>query len=154
MAIRIHSSHSIVVDAPVDQAFMYFTPAGEELWVDGWQPVYVYPSDGATVEGMVFTTGAGDERTIWTLADFDRAAHRSRYVRCTPALRTSVVEVRCAALDAGRTAVQVSYTVTALNAAGEQVMQDFEGERFIAMIDEWADKIAKAHEALMSAVIR
>jgi hypothetical protein len=154
MAIRVHSSHSIVVDAPVVQAFMYFTPAGEELWVDGWQPVYVYPPDGATVEGMVFTTGNGDEYTIWTLADFDRAGHCSRYMRCTPASRTSVVEVRCSALDAGRTAVQVSYTLTALNAAGEQVMQGFEGERFTAMIDEWADKIAKVRGALLSAVIR
>jgi hypothetical protein len=154
MAIRIHSSHSIVVHAPIDQAFMYFTPAGEELWVDGWQPVYVYPPDGATVEGMVFTTGEGDERTIWTLADFDRTGNRSRYVRCTPASRTSVVEVRCSALDAGRTSVQVSYTLTALNATGERVMQDFEGERFVAMIDEWADRIAKAREALLYVVIR
>lgn len=154
MAIRVHSTHSIVVDAPVDQAFMYFTPAGEELWVDGWHPLYVYPSDGATVEGMVFTTGEGDEHTIWTLVDLDRASHRSRYLRCTPASRTSVVEVRCAALDAGRTAVQVSYTLTALNAAGEQVLMDFEGERFTAMIDEWVDQIAKAHGALSSAIIR
>jgi hypothetical protein len=154
MAIRVHSSHSIVVDAPVDQAFMYFTPAGEELWVDGWQPVYVYPSDGATVEGMVFTTGEGDEHTIWTLADFDRAGHRSRYVRCTPASRTSIVEVRCTALDAGRTAVQVSYTLTALNAASEKVLQDFEGARFTTMIDEWAAKIAQARESLLLAAIR
>lgn len=154
MANHIHSSHTIVVDAPVDQAFMYFTPAGEELWVDGWRPNYVHPQDGRTVEGMVFTTGDGDERTIWTLADFDRTAHRSRYVRCTPASRTSIVEVRCSALDAGRTTVQVSYTLTALNAAGERVLQDFEGERFTAMIDDWADKIAKAREALLAAAIR
>ena len=154
MANRIHSSHTIVVDAPVDKAFMYFTPAGEELWVDGWRPNYVYPPDGRTVDGMVFITGDGDERTIWTLADFDRAAHRSRYVRCTPASRTSIVEVRCSALDAGRTAVLVSYTVTALNAAGEQVLKDFEGEHFIAMIDDWATKIANAREALLAATIR
>jgi hypothetical protein len=153
MANRVHSSHTIVVDAPVDQAFMYFTPAGEELWVDGWKPNYVYPPGGTTAEGMVFTTGDGDEWTIWTLADFDCVAHRSRYVRCTPASRTSIVEVRCSALDGGRTAVQVSYTLTALNAAGERVLKDFEGERFIAMIDDWATKMAGAREALQSATI-
>jgi hypothetical protein len=95
--------HRIVVNLPIDQAFMLFTPAGEELWVDGWAPRYVHPADGRTEAGMVFSTGAGDEVTHWLLADFDRAAHRSRCVRCTPASRMTVVEVQCRALDAART---------------------------------------------------
>ena len=36
MPCHLHASHRIVVDGPLDQAFMWFTPAGEELWVDGW----------------------------------------------------------------------------------------------------------------------
>lgn len=154
MPRHVHSSHRIVVDAPVSQAFMFFTPAGEELWAEGWQPSYIHPTDGRTEAGMVFTTGQGDELTIWTLADFDRTAHRSRYLRCTPASRTSIVEVRCVALDAGRTEVQVSYTLTALNAAGERVLEDFEGERFIAMIDDWAREISARRERLLAAEIR
>lgn len=61
MAKRVQVTRRIVVGAPVDQAFMFFTPAGEELWVDGWQPRYVYPGDGRTEAGMVFTTGEGDD---------------------------------------------------------------------------------------------
>jgi hypothetical protein len=143
-----------MVNAAVDQAFMFFTPAGEELWVEGWKPAYVYPRDGRTECGMVFTTGQGDELTIWTLADFDRKSHRSRYLRCTPASRTTIVEVRCVALDGARTEVSVSYELTALNAAGEQVLEDFEGERFAAMIDDWARKIAARRELLLAAFIR
>lgn len=154
MPRHLHASHRIVVDAPVDQAFMFFTPAGEELWVDGWQPTYVHPADGRTEAGMVFTTGQGDELTIWTLADFDRAAHRSRYLRCTPASRSSIVVVHCAALGAARTEVQVSYTLTALNATGERVLEDFEGERFAAMIDGWAREITARREMLLVAEIR
>lgn len=154
MAHRLHASHRIMVDAAVDQVFMFFTPAGEELWVDGWAPTYVYPRDGRTESGMVFTTGQGDELTIWTLADFDRKAHRSRYLRCTPASRTSLVEVRCVALDEARTEVWVSYELTALNAAGEHVLEDFEGKRFAAMIDDWARKIAARRELLLAALIR
>lgn len=154
MPRHLHASHRIVVDAPVDQAFMFFTPAGEELWVDGWQPAYVHPADGRTEAGMVFTTGQGDELTIWTLADFDRAAHHSRYLRCTPASRSSIVEVRCAALGAARTEVAVSYTLTALNATGERVLEDFEGERFAAMIDSWAREITARRETLLVAEIR
>ncbi|CAG9269101.1 conserved hypothetical protein [Paraburkholderia unamae] len=154
MPRRLHVSHRIVVDAPVDRAFMFFTPAGEELWVNGWKPTYIHPGDGRTEAGMVFLTGQGDELTVWTLIDFERDAHRSRYVRSTPASRTSVIEVRCAALDAARTAVEVSYTLTALNAAGERALEDFEGERFAAMIDDWANKIAARREMLLAASIR
>lgn len=154
MPRHLQASHRIVVDGPIDQAFMWFTPAGEELWVDGWRPSYLHPSDGRTEGGMVFTTGQGDDLTIWTLADFDRVAHRSRYLRCTPASRTGFVEVRCAALDAARTEVCVSYTLTALNAAGEKVLEGFEGERFAAMIDGWAQAIAARRELLLAASIR
>ena len=60
MAQRLHASHRMVVDAAVDQAFMFFTPASEDRWVDGWKPTYVYPRDGRTECGMVFTTGQGN----------------------------------------------------------------------------------------------
>lgn len=147
MPRHVSNAHHIVVDAPVDQAFHFFTPAGEELWVAGWRPRYLHPADGRTEAGMVFTTGEGDELTIWTLADFDPVRHRSRYLRCTPATRTGMVEVQCAALDAERTGVSVRYTLTALNPAGERELEAFEGQRFAAMIDGWADQI-RARRAL------
>jgi hypothetical protein len=154
MSHRVEVRRRIVVEAPIDQAFMFFTPAGEELWVDGWRPTYIYPGDGGTESNMVFTTGEGDELTIWTLADFDRTAHRSRYVRCTPASRISLVEVRCFALDEARTEVWVSYTLTALNALGERALESFKGERFAAMIDDWARKISARRELLLAASLR
>ena len=110
--LRCH--HRITVEAPVARAFMYFTPAGESHWVEGWKPTYLHPSDGRTEPGMVFTTGEGAEHTVWMLADFDRGAHRSRYLRCTPGSRLVVVEIACRALDAQTTEVEVAYTLTAL----------------------------------------
>ncbi len=133
---------------------MYFTPAGEELWVDDWRPRYLHPDDGRTEAGMVFTTGEGDEHTIWTLVDFDRDRHRSRYVRCTPATRTGLVEVVCRAVDASRTEVSVSYTLTALSEHGREALAAYEGERFAAMIDGWARQIAARRELLLAADIR
>lgn len=154
MPHRTHACHRITVDAPIDRAFMFFTPAGEELWVDGWQPTYLHPADGRTEAGMVFTTGQGDDHTLWLLADFDRAQHRSRYVRCTPASRTGTVEVQCRALGAERTEVEVSYTLTALTPSGAKVLAGFEGEPFAAMIDGWAREIAARIDKLRAALIR
>ena len=124
MPRHVHSRHRTVVEAPVDRCFMFFTPAGEELWVEGWRPDYLHPADGRTEAGMVFTTGHGGEATIWLLADFDREAYRSRYVRCTPGSRTGTVEVRCHALDVERTEVEVSYALTELGHEGEQALED------------------------------
>jgi hypothetical protein len=154
MPAHLHSTHRIVVDAPIDRCFMYSTPAGEELWVDGWRPRYLHPQDGSTQAGMVFTTGDGDELTIWTLVDFDRERHRSRYVRCTPATHTGLVEIVCRAVDASRTEVSVSYMLTALNVHGRETIAAYEGGRFIAMIEGWSRDIAARRDLLLAATIR
>jgi hypothetical protein len=82
------------------------------------------------------------------------AAVDQAFMLFTPASRTSLVEVRCVALDEARTEVRVSYELTALNAAGEQVLEVFEDERFAAMIDDWARRIAACRELLLAASIR
>lgn len=147
---HLRCQHRIRVEAPVERAFLYFTPAGECHWVDGWKPTYLHPTDERTEPGMVFTTGEGAEYTVWTLVDFDRVAHRSRYLRCTPASRLVVVEIGCRALDAHTTEVEVTYTLTALNAAAEPAIAAF-GAGFAAMIDGWAAQIAARREQLLAA---
>jgi hypothetical protein len=154
MSHHIRSTHRIRVAAPVDVALKFFTPAGEELWAEGWAPRYLEPADGRTRAGMVFTTGADAQFTIWQMLEFDRVARVARYVRTTPALRTGQVEVRCRALDPGSTEVEVCYDLVALTAAGEESLRDFEGGAFAAMIDGWADRIATQLPVLRHASIR
>jgi hypothetical protein len=154
MPLHTRATHSIVVNAPARTAYMFFTPAGEELWVRGWAPRYVNPADGATRQGMVFCTGQGDDFTVWTLLDFDRQTLRSLYVRCTPASRTGTVEVVCTALDDSRTRVEVTYTLTALSPDGERLLEGFEGPAFAAMIDGWAADIDRRLPQLLAARIR
>lgn len=154
MTERSTASHTIEIAAPVDQCQRFFTPAGEELWVDGWQPDYLHPQDGRTEAGMVFTTGSGADFTIWSLADFDTQAHYARYVRVTPASRTGFVEVRCTAAGAASTWVEVTYVLTALSAEGARMLEGFRGEAFAAMIDGWKRSIDARLPALLEARIR
>jgi hypothetical protein len=146
MPQRIRSQHTITIDAPIVTCFGLFTPAGEERWVDGWKPTYVIPADGHTEADMVFITGDGDERTVWMLIELDEAAHRLRYARVTPASRTGCVDVQCRVVDDNRTEVTVAYTLTALSPAGEQRLADYEGEAFVAMIEEWRESIHRMLE--------
>jgi hypothetical protein len=55
MKRHLQCRHRIVVDLPVDRAFMLFTPAGEERWVDGWAPT-------STVRHTVRATCAARQR--------------------------------------------------------------------------------------------
>jgi hypothetical protein len=142
MTGHVHNQHAIRIGAPAHVAFKFFTPAGEEGWAPHWQPRYLHPADGTTQRGQVFTTGEGDDFTIWHVADFDLAACRARYVRTTPALRTGFVEVQCVAHGGDACDVLVSYELTALTAAGERTLAAHDGPAFAAMIDGWASLIA------------
>lgn len=154
MSQRIRASHVISIDAPVAQCQRFFTPAGEELWVEGWRPNYIVPDDGSTEVGMVFTTGSGDEFTVWSLVDFDTAHFYARYARVTPALRSGYVEVRCWPTGPDTTAVEVTYTMTALTPAGVEALSSFEGAAFKTMIEGWRERITARLRELLATRIR
>lgn len=46
---RIERRHSITVARPIDQVFPLFTPKGETLWVQGWNPDFIHPESGETL---------------------------------------------------------------------------------------------------------
>jgi hypothetical protein len=151
---RSRASHTILIDAPVAQCQRFFTPAGEEAWIDDWRPTYLCPEDGRTEPGMVFTTGTGDDHTIWTVVDFDTERHVARYARVTPATRCGMVEIRCTPMGDRSTRVTVTYTLTALTVAGEKVLEAFEGPAFVAMIEQWKTLIDARLPQLLNASIR
>jgi len=153
MGRRVRSRHRITLPLPAGQAFMLFTPAGEAHWVPGWAPRYLHPADGRTEAGMVFTTGEGEDFTVWHLADFDRGALSSRYVRSTPASRSGFVRIDCRPLGAERTEVAVEYEMTALSDGTAGTLDAYEGEAFAAMIEQWRELIEARLPALRALAV-
>jgi hypothetical protein len=154
MAKHLQARHAITIGLPVAQCQKLFTPAGEELWIDDWKPTYHHPADGRTQRGMIFSTGSGEDLTLWSLVDYeDGEYHRARYMRVTPALRSGYVEVTCAALSPQTTKVEVSYELTALTPDGERSLQAYEPAPFVAMIEEWARLIEARLPVLAAAEI-
>jgi hypothetical protein len=150
---HIHATHQIRIAMPIDRCFRLFTPRGESLWIDDWAPRYVEPADGRTTRGMVFTTGDGDDHTVWMLVDFDPARHYSRYARVTPASRAGCVEIACTALAPAETAVDVGYTLTALTDRGRHDLEQFAPATFAHMIEGWKMLIDARLAALSTATI-
>lgn len=141
MTNHLERSHSIVVSGPVDRVFPLFTPIGETLWVDDWNPEFLHPQNGETHLGMVFRTAHGDETTLWACTDWDPVAHRIRYVRVTPDSRFGFVEVACRPAADGGTEVSIAYTFTALSTAGRSYLSELTEDAFAQMIEGWKLRI-------------
>ena len=143
-AIRVERRHTITIGQPVDGVFALFTPKGEEAWAAGWAPEYLHPADGEVGEGMVFRTVHDGETTLWGCVLWRPQEHHVRYARVTPTSRFGIVDVVCRADGPDRTEVTVGYDYTALTAAGEAFLADFDGARFAATIDGWRGEIEAA----------
>lgn len=134
-------SHRISLPLAASEAIELFTPEGERLWIEEWNPRYFHPANGETVEGMVFTTGEGEELTYWTVVDFDLAGLRARYARVTPGSRSTLVEVCCHPDGEAQCQVEVTYTLTGLSEVGNAAIDAFVGDAYPLMIEGWREKI-------------
>lgn len=134
-------SHRVALPLAATEALELFTPEGERLWIDEWNPRYMFPANGEAIEGMVFITGEGAETTYWTMAEFDIVKNRVRYMRVTPASRSSVIEVRCIPGGERQCQVEVTYVLTGLTEDGNTAIEAFIGDAFTAMIERWREKI-------------
>ena len=138
MARRETQSGGFELALPMDEAFKLFTAEGERLWVPGWAPEILGPLPQAA--GLVFLTGEGAERTIWTVIESDPPG-RILYSRVTPGSRAGLVEVRLGERG-NRTGVDVGYDLTALSDEGEQALDAYAGAAFADMLVTWERLIA------------
>ena len=138
---HLEHAHSILLAGSVDRVFPLFTPKGETLWVDGWNPDFLHPSSGETCAGMVFRTAAGNEVTLWACVDWDPAAYRVRYARVTPGSRFGFVEVVRRDCSDGSTLASVAYAFTALSDEGRSCLAVLSEGAFARMIDDWQIRI-------------
>ena len=134
--------HTIQLPVPPDRALPLFTPRGEETWVPGWAPVYVDPPDGATSEGMIFSTGDG--AVLWTCLRWDPADGLARYVRLSPRVKAARVTIRCQPHGQGGSSVTVQYDWHALGPEGADDLATLTAEGFAAEIDGWRERILAA----------
>jgi len=133
------------LDAPCTQVFPLFTPLGERAWVPGWDPQML---SGEVVRGSTFRTRRDDgTTTMWIVSEYDPGAGRISYARLAGGSNMGLVDVRCIAAEgvAKRSAVSVTYTLTATSPEGEQFVREFLSDgHYDAMIAEWQSAISAA----------
>jgi hypothetical protein len=134
-------SHSFDLPVAAADAFHFFEPEGERSWAPGWNPIYVYPAHGLPEKGMVFTTGQGEEYTIWIVLGHAPESGAVEYARITPGARLAIVRVQCMALEADATRVTVSYEYTGLSEAGNTYVRGMDETSYKSFIDSWGETI-------------
>ncbi len=135
MPITVRRAAEFTVALRREQTMMLFTAEGERAWAGkAWDPRYPSPErrDGP---GAVFTTGHAGHNTTWVMVD-----HRPgcvRYARVTEGVTAGTVTVEVVAdsdvdadadadADGQATRVRVTYDLTALSAAGERWLAEFD----------------------------
>ena len=134
--------HSIRLPMAADAALPLFTPLGEREWIAEWDPVFLYPEDGHTCEGMAFETVHGGVHAIWTCARWQPDRHAAKYVRVAPGSHLAIIDVACAAMGDAETEVSVAYRLTALSAAGDRYLAEITEAAFAQMIGGWRALLA------------
>lgn len=118
---RRHVRHGrFALDVPPDDAFVAFTPRGEQDWVPGWRPDFPVPVSDDTEPGTVFETTHDGHATIWVVVD-SRPGRYVRYARVTPGVSAGTVSVELTPDEDG-SVVEVTYELTSLSARGEALL--------------------------------
>lgn len=125
-------SFTIRLDAPVADATPLFGPVREAEWAPGWAPQFVYPRDGAQIEGAVFTTISNNQHRIWVLTTYDEKQGRIDYVVVTPGVTANEIKIRISPDGANHSRATITYRHSSLAV---------EGNKEVEKLDEaWAEQ--------------
>jgi hypothetical protein len=123
------------LDGPISRVFPLFTALGERAWAQDWDPQLL---SGREERGSVFRTVHGDRETTWIVVDYRPSEGRVSYARLAQDSNIGLVDVRCSAAAGGGTEVSVRYTLTGLNAQGQEFVEKFLSPgHYSRMIEEW-----------------
>ena len=126
------------IDAAPEKVFPLLCPVREAEWLDGWRYRMIYTASGLVEDGAVFNTPqVGDEDTVWLVTRYDPKSYEIDFARFTPNSRTCLLSIAVTSKDEHRSYVNVSYTYTALTPAGNDFIDDFTEEAFLAAVTFW-----------------
>jgi hypothetical protein len=138
MSRTVRRSTEITVDLPIERAMELFTPEGERVWADGWDPQY--PEAGRREgPGAVFITEHGGHQTTWIMVD--HSPEGVRYARVTQGMTAGTVAVDIVGSDEHSTRVRVTYDLSALTRTGETWLDAFDAD-YDSSIGGWSTQIA------------
>jgi hypothetical protein len=114
--VHIATSFQFEVHAPFSRVALLFGPESEKTWAGKhWQPEFLYPRPAKDAQGAVFTVPHGPHKSIWVNTVYDVSGGKMQYVAVIPGIVATIIDVRLNSIHSSQTAVEVTYTRTALD---------------------------------------
>jgi len=131
-------SHSWVqhLNASPEAVFPLLCPVRETEWVNGWDPELVLSHSGVAEPGCIFITPGETAESIWVTTDYV-APERIAFLKVTPGRTVGEIDIRLHREGEAATAMDVTYTYTALSPAGEDDVGAFTAATYRAFMEEW-----------------
>jgi len=121
---HLSTTMTFVVKAPVQKAAVLFSPAGMQCWLGHpMHAEFLHAQAPANEAGSVFTMQQGPQKSVWVNTLLDVKDGRIQYAMFVPETMVTVVEVRMIADGKDTTRVELTHTVTALNADAREAMK-------------------------------
>jgi len=138
---RIQREFTQTLNSVPEKIIPLLAPRKEELWATGWQPKFIYESDGPSEQGNLFSLPREGKDEVWLMTRHDLASHRSEFVRFFADIYVCEIEIQLA-LDGARTKSYLMYRYTGLSPAGNAFIEaNFTKESFEAMAVEWENEL-------------
>lgn len=138
-ANHISRTATITLNDSPDKILPLFTAYGETLWITGWNPEYIYSEDGKAQTNSVWKTRhhENDPETIWLTITYDSATHSVTHINVTPDKQVTRIDIQCDPVDDGKTAAQITYTITALGEKGLHYIKQLTQEHYDRWMLSW-----------------
>ena len=136
-AKRVTRRYVQTIDAEPSVVHALICPVKEAEWLEGWDYDLIYSQSGVAEYGCVFTSRSAGEETIWLITKRDDGACETEFARITPGSRVALVAVRIADGGNQTSRVHISYTITALTAAGNAFIDNFTQDNFVKDMQFW-----------------
>ena len=137
-AKRVERYYIQTINAALAKVHSLICPVKEAEWLDGWDYDLIFSHSGFAEKGCVFTSrSAGEKDSIWLITQRDDAAFKTVFARITPESRVAEVTVRIEDGGEQTSRVHITYTITALNEAGNRFIENFTEENFVKDMKFW-----------------
>ena len=136
-AQRVTRQYVQAIHAAPSVVHALICPVKEAEWLESWDYQLIFSQSGVAELGCVFTSQSSGEETIWLITKRDDARCETEFVRITPASRVAVVTVQIEDGGQQTSRVHISYTITALSAAGNKFIDKFSEENFVKDMQFW-----------------
>lgn len=136
LAPRVVRSFVQRIAAPPEDVFPLLCPVLEKEWFPGWDHHMIHSQSGVAEPGAVFETAHAGGRTLWVITEHD-APRRVAFVRWHPDGMVVHLEISLGRHLDGDTALCITYTHTATDAASADVVGKLRESDWLDTMARW-----------------